>query len=183
MEIKLTQTKRTDARLLERMSVHYSKPKGFVGRNICYAIEDNEGNYYGHIVAGSATLHLKGRHEFLCTTKKDLNSIVNNIFFNCKPVNNKYPIRNFTSEVVKLFVKRVIVDWQDKYGDKVIGVETLVEPPRTGELYIKAGFTVVGETLGFTCKRESGESTDNWSGRRVWNTKELRPKIILCMKV
>ncbi len=183
MEIKLIQTKRTDTRLLERMSVHYSKPKGFVGRNICYAIEDNEGNYYGHIVAGSATLHLKGRHDFLGTTKENLNSIVNNIFFNCKPVNNKYPMRNFTSEVVKLFVKTVMRDWQDKYGDKVIGFETLVEPPRTGELYMKSGFTVVGETLGFTCKRESGKSTDNWSGRRVWNTKELKPKIVLCMKV
>lgn len=182
MNIELIQTKRTDARLLERMKVHYSQPKGFVGRNICYAIQDDEGNYYGHIIAGSATLHLKGRHEFLGTSRGDLNSIVNNIFFNCKPVNDKYPVRNFTSKVVELFMQKVAVDWEEKYGDKVIGFETLVEPPRTGELYVKAGFTVVGETIGYTCKREAGQGTDNWTGKRVWNTKDLKPKIVLCRK-
>ena len=30
--LELAVTKRTDTRLLERMSKHYSKPKGFVGR-------------------------------------------------------------------------------------------------------------------------------------------------------
>lgn len=173
-------TKRTDYRLLERMANHYSKPKGFVGRNICYAITDELGNYYGHIVAGSATLHLKGRHEFLNTSRKDLNNIVNNVFFNCKPVESKYPTRNFTSKVVKLFCETVSKDWYDKYGDRVLGFETLVEAPRTGELYLRAGFTLVGETVGYTCKRISGVGTDNWTGKRVWDTENLRPKIILC---
>ena len=181
--IKLIQTKRTDSRLLERMKTHYSKPKGFVGRNICYAVMYN-GVYYGHIIGGSATMHLKGRHDFLGTSKNDLNNIVNNIFFNLQKVDNKYPIRNFTTKVLLKFEEKIAYDWFFKYGDKVIGFETLVELPRTGELYKRGGWSVVGETVGYTCKRTKGNGTDSWSGKRVWNTNkdELHPKIVLCKK-
>jgi len=176
-------TKRTDTRLLERMKNHYSKPKGFVGRNICYAVY-YDSQYYGHIVGGSATRFLQGRNEYLGLSIKELNNIVNNIFFNIAPIDSKYPTRNFTSKVVELFVKQITSDWEEKYGDKVLGFETLVEKPRTGELYKRAGWEVVGETIGYTCKRVGGKGTDNWSGKRVWDTNKenLRPKIILCYK-
>ncbi len=36
--IRLDRIKRTDPRILKNMAVHYSQPKGFVGRNICYAV-------------------------------------------------------------------------------------------------------------------------------------------------
>ena len=176
---------RTDWRLLERMRTHYSQPKGFVGRNICYAIYYNE-VYYGHIIGGSATKHLKGRHEYLNTTDKDLNCIVNNIFYNISKVNGEYPKRNFTTYVLKEFVKKIQIDWFTKYGDVVKGIETLVEKPRSGELYLKAGFKAVGETIGYTCKRIGGkDSTESIGGKRIWNRDKsmLRPKIVLCYKL
>lgn len=180
--IELTLTKRTDPRLLHRMENHYSQPKGFVGRNLCYAISyDNE--YYGHIVGGSATKNLLGRHDFLNTDKTQLNNIVNNIFYNIRPLRDKYPVRNFTTKVLILWMKQVAVDWEERYGDVVRGYETLVELPRTGELYRRAGFVEVGRTKGYTCKRVAGEGTDSWSGKRVWDTVNLRPKIVLCKSV
>src|SRR5574343_1300963 len=100
--IRLEITKRTDKRLLERMEYHYSKPKGFVGRNICYSVLFDDA-YYGHIVAGSATRFLPGRNEFFDMGLENLNNVINNIFFNVAKVDQKYPIRNFTSEVVKTF--------------------------------------------------------------------------------
>lgn len=163
------------------MAIHYSEPKGFVGRNICYAILC-DGQYFGHIVGGSATRFLPGRNEFLGMTKEQLNNIVNNIFFNVSPANCKYPLRNFTTKVIELFTERIAQDWKRKYNDKVLGFETLIEKPRTGELYLKAGWRAVGETIGYTCKRTAGKGTDSWSGKRVWNTKELRPKLVLCYK-
>lgn len=183
-KLHLEITKRTDQRLLERMASHYSQPKGFVGRNICYAIYFDSA-YFGHIVGGSATRYLPGRNEFLEVDLNGINQVVNNIFFNVSPINGKYPARNFTSLVVKEFCKRCVKDWQEKYGDAVLGFETLVEKPRTGELYKKAGWTEVGETKGFTCKRVAGKGTDSWTGKRVWNTdaESLRPKIVLCHKV
>ena len=181
--LELRQTKRTDKNLLLRMKSHYSKPKGFVGRNICYAIF-YDSIYYGHIVAGSATRFLPNRNEFLGITLKKLNNVVNNIFFNVSPNNKSYPMRNFTVSIIKLFVKQVRKDWLIKYGDIVIGFETLVEKPRTGELYLRAGWTLIGETKGYQCKRIGGTGTDNWTGKRIWHTNlnELRPKIVLCYR-
>ncbi len=180
--IKFTITKRTHNKLLSRMHNHYSQPKGFVGRNICYAVTC-DGAYFGHIVGGSASRFLPGRHEFLGTSINQLNNICNNIFFNISPADVKYPFRNFTSKVVKSWVDIIQVDWHKKYGDKLVGFESLVEQPRTGELYKRAGWTKVGETKGYTCKRVSGKGTDSWGGRRVWNTDpaHLRPKLVYCL--
>lgn len=163
------------------MKTHYSKPKGFVGRNICYAIYFDD-IYYGHIVGGSATRFLPGRNEFLQIDITQLNNIVNNIFYNVNKVDNQYPIRNFTSKIVKKFCQTISQDWYDKYQDKVIGFETLVELPRTGDLYKRAGFSYVGRTIGYTCKRTKGKGTDTWSGKRIWDTTNLKPKLVFCKK-
>ena len=179
--LELKTTKRTDPRLLERMATHYSQPKGFVGRNICYAIFYNK-IYYGHIIAGSATRFLPGRNEYLNIALNELNKVVNNIFFNISSV-GKYPVRNFTTKVIKEFCKLVQYDWVNKYDDVVVGFETLIEKPRTGELYKRAGWEVVGETKGYTCKRTSGKGTDSYTGKRIWNTTELKPKFVLCYKI
>lgn len=130
--LTLTITKRTDSRLLDSMSRHYSQPKGFVGRNICYAITYGE-IYYGHIVSGSATRFLPGRHEFLGTTHADLNRIINNTYFHVERVGGRYPSRNFTQSVIELWASVCHKDWLGKYGNDVIGLESLVELPRTGE--------------------------------------------------
>ena len=180
--IDLVVTKRTDPSLLSLMDCHYSHPRGFVGRSICYAVLV-DGWYYGHIVAGSACRHLPGRHEFLGTSDGSLNSIISNIFFSVSRGPSGYPMRNFTTAVVKEFVARSIGDWKTKYGDDVVGFETLVELPRTGELYKRAGWSVVGQTVGYTCKRIGGSGTDSWSGKRVWDTTNLRPKLVLCYKL
>jgi hypothetical protein len=160
------------------MAHHYSQPGGFVGRNICYAVLF-DGRYYGGIVGGSATKHLPGRAAELepyagaCA----LNNIVNNIFFHIeKDEFDQYPIRNFAQKVLMRFLEQIQNDWREKYGDLVMAFESLVELPRTGEVYRRAGFRLVGQTKGFTCKRAGGKGTDSWSGRRVWDTTNLRPK-------
>jgi hypothetical protein len=178
-EIELTITGKHDPQLRQRMEHHYSQPKGFVGRSICYAVR-YRGVYYGHIVGGSATKHLPGRHDYLRTEQSQLNRIVNNIFFNVAPVEGKYPLRNFTSRVVQQFVQQCSVDWKAKYGDDVLGFETLIELPRRGELYRRAGWKWTGRTQGLTCKRVAGKGSDSWSGRRVWNRDILRPKDVFC---
>jgi hypothetical protein len=183
--LKLQQIKRTDPRILANMAIHYSQPKGFVGRNICYAVLFND-IYYGAIVGGSSTLHLVGRDEHFGLTKENkkesLNKIINNIFFHIEKVNGDYPVRWFSVKVLKLFRNTIKADWEAKYGDKVIGFETLVELPRTGDCYKKDGWELVGQTKGFTCKRGAGKGSDNWSGKRVWDTENLRPKLVFVKK-
>lgn len=182
MPLVLEVTKHSDPRLRERMATHYSQPKGFVGRTICYAVL-YDGVYYGHIVAGSACRFLPGRNEYLGIDPTMLNSIVSNVFYSVSKVDGRYPCRNFTTAVVLAFVERVQHDWLAKYGDIVLGFETLVELPRTGDLYLRAGWSLVGQTKGQTCKRTAGKGTDSWTGRRVWDTVNLRPKHVLCLAI
>lgn len=182
MSLKLEITKRTDHDLINLMSIHYSKPKGFVGRNICYRILYNN-VYYGHIVGGSATKFLPGRNEYFGINIHSLNNLINNIFYHVHKVNGVYPTRNFTSFVLNYFCLKVKDDWINKYGDRVLGYESLVELPRTGDLYKKAGWDLVGQTIGFTCKRIGGKGTDSWCGKRIWDTKNLRPKLVFCKRV
>jgi hypothetical protein len=172
MTLWLEPIKRTDARILANMAVHYSQPKGFVGRNICYAIMYGD-VCYGSIAGGSATRFLAGR-----TIIGHLNNGINNIFFHCDRQNGTYPFRWFTAKVLELYRATVEIDWKLKYGDDALWHETLVELPRTGACYVKDGWNLVGQTKGFTCKRIAGKGTDTWSGKRVWDTKNLRPKHI-----
>ena len=167
---------KTDLFLRGLMSTHYSTPRGFVGRSLCYKVFFN-GVCYGAIVAGSATLHLPGARP------TNLNAIVNNAFYSISKRRGYDPRRNFTSHVIENFVDVARVDWERFYGDRVVRFETLIEPPRTGELYRRAGWFRVGETKGFTCKRIAGEGSDSWSGSRVWDTKNLRPKLVWALDV
>lgn len=178
---------RTNPNILADMAKHYSKPKGFVGRNLCYAILYNN-TYYGSVAGGSATLHLPGRDEFFggIDSVNKLNCIINNIFYHIEKVDGKYPTRNFTQYVLNEFCIRVSRDWEDRYGDKPVGFESLVELPRTGELYTRCGWTQVGITKGFTCKRVGGMghyAKDIYTGLRVWDYTHLRPKLVFCKKI
>lgn len=184
--IRLIEIKRTSPGLLRNMSIHYSQPKGFVGRNICYSVVYDK-VLFGHIVGGSATMHLPGRDDYFGIDKSSLNNIVNNIFYHIEKQlvegNMCYPLRNFSTQVLLAFESRIQEDWYVKYGNVVHGLETLIELPRTGQCYKQAGWELIGQTIGYTCKRGPGQGTDNWSGARVWDTNNLRPKHVLVKKV
>lgn len=186
--LTLEPIKRTDPRIVANMAVHYSAPRGFVGRNVCYAVRWGT-VCYGSIVGGSSTLHLPGRDAFFGldththTRTEHLNRIVNNIFYHVEKVDGGYPCRWFTVAVLAAFRAQVVLDWKERYGDDVIGFESLVELPRTGECYRRDDWTLVGQTKGYTCKRGAGKGTDSWSGKRVWDTVNLRPKHVFCRPV
>lgn len=179
--IQLIPCKRTDPAVLRHMSEHYSQPKGAVGRNIFYRIEW-AGHCLGSIAGGSATKHLPGRNEFIYVTKEGafLQNVINNIFFHVEPPPSGYPERNFNQTVLRLYRDQIVADWVGKYGSAPLAHETLVELPRTGEVYRRDGWIEVGQTRGFTCKRTGGKGTDSWSGARVWDTETLRPKRVFC---
>jgi len=163
------------------MEQHYSHPKGFVARSICYAIFYNQ-HFYGYITGGSATKHLPNRNEYFGINTSQLNSIVNNTFFHIERVDHKYPTRNFIPSILATFRHSISTDWFNKYGDKVIGFETLIELPLTGYSYLRDGWTIIGQTKGYTCKRIGGKGTDSWGGKRVWNKDVLKPKLVLVHK-
>lgn len=175
--LELIRASKGDPVIKAWMAKHYSAPKGFVGRQLLYKIVTDFG-CLGAIAGGSATLHLPGReiifHPF------EINRVVNNTFFHVEKPAVGYPCRNFTTAVVAEWRRVVSTDWETNYADSVAGFETLVELPRSGELYRRDHWSLVGQTLGQTCKRIAGKGTDSWSGKRVWDTKNLRPKLVFC---
>ncbi len=172
----LVRIKRSDPRILSDMAVHYSHPKGFVGRNICYAIMVGA-IYYGAIVGGSSTLHLVGRDKFFGITtenkKEKLVQIVNNIFYHIEKKNGRYPIRNMVPAVLRAFRERISLDWKEKYGDTVVGFESLIELPRTGEAYRRDGWIEVGVTKFMVRKKSVGH-------KKSKTEKSVRPKCKYC---
>jgi len=172
VQINLEPIKRTDHRMMQNMKRHYSQPKGFVGRNICYAITV-DGICYGTIAGGSATRFLPGRRVI-----DSLNNGINNIFFHIERVEEHYPCRQFSVRVLAAYRHSIERDWLNKYGDIPLWHETLVELPRKGECYIRDKWVQTGTTKGYTCKRIAGKGTDSWTGKRVWDVKNLRPKLV-----
>lgn len=183
--LELVVTKANDRRLLYLMDHKHYTTKGkrswFVGRKLCYAIMYS-GVYYGHILGGSASLHLPNRNEYLGIDQSQLNSVINNIFYHVEKVEGRYPLRNFTTRVVLEWERHVAEDWETKYGDKAVGFESLVEPPRTGELYRRAGWSMVGITKGKTLRRvPDPERTEKWSGKREWG--DGTQKLVFCKRI
>lgn len=173
-DIQLRRIDKTDKDLLRFMEIHYSRPKGFVGRQLIYKIIGN-GLCFGAIAGGSATLHLKQRFDFWPLYVPPLETIVCNTFYHLERWID-YPCRNFATKVISLFRKVVSIDWRSEYQSNVLGFETLIEPPRTGECYRRDGWRCVGMTEGFQCKRVAGYGSDGWSGKREWNLNDRVPK-------
>lgn len=170
------------ARLRRNMEQHYSQPKGFVGRSFVYEVwYDDE--FYGHIVAGSATYGLPAPADGKTI---GLNHIINNTFFHIEPIEGKYPIRNFAVAVLEAFEERAVKDWEAKpFEDgkfyQVYGLETLIEPPRTGEMYRRSGWAQIGSTKGFSVKRGAGPRgpEGEWGGTKIWSSEPGTPKTVL----
>lgn len=176
MEIELIRSSKGDPLVRRYMAEHYSKPKGFVGRQLVYLIRCG-GATYGAIAGGSATLQLE-RSGRVIPAGASMHNVVNNNFFHLDRGGLKYPVRNFAQRVLSLWRKRVMVDWPGTYKHDVRLFETLVEPPRTGDVYLRDGWSLVGMTAGYQVKRVSGHSPNETfkGGVRVWDRVNLRPK-------
>jgi len=176
--VRLSRVTKSNPDLRYAMLRHYSESSGFVGRQLIYRILWNE-TTYGFIAGGSATRFLPNRQDFF-GPHIGLRNIVNNTFFRLERVDGRYPCRNFARTVVSLWRFACREHWSTKYGDEVLGFESLVELPRTGELYLRDGWKEIGLTQGFSCRRISsdiiGPSTDSWSGTRVWSQDDARKK-------
>lgn len=62
-------------------------------------------------------------------------------------------IKNIGSRILSVIEKRISVDWQQRYGHPILGVETYVDPEIfEGSCYKGAGWTKLGLTTGYTYK-------------------------------
>jgi len=130
---------------------HYPHSKGIVGRQINYIIW-NEGRIVGIIGACSPPLNYKKFREYFNTTERFF--LNNNVF---KIIRSK---KNQATQILKLFRKTIKKDYEEKYGDELIGLVTFVEPPRTGSIYKADNWDYLGMTKGINVVRRG--NLDKW---------------------
>ena len=132
---------------------HTYKPTvDLMGRQINWLIKCN-GNYIGAIGVGSSVMAMKPRDDFIGWNKEQR---LKNLVKTC--TNWRYCLidkGNFSSKILSLFVREARKEWKKKYGDSLMLIETLIEPPYDGTCYKSAGWVCVGQTKGCEFKWKS----------------------------
>jgi hypothetical protein len=129
---------------------HYPGSKGIPGRSLCYLVL-----YHGE-VAGIIGFNSPPKNYGLFNNYfgKDMENqfVINNVF---RLINNE---KNLATKVMSIARKQIYEDYEKKYDEKLIGIVTFVEPPRTGALYKADNWDYIGESAGKRMKRDK----DTW---------------------
>lgn len=144
-ELTLIPCKKSDPYYVKVFIEHYPKSKGIVGRQLNYIIYNN-GQAIGIIGFASPPLNYKVFVNYFNTENPKL-YLNNNVF--CIRETEK----NLGTKVLKIARNIINKDYLNKYGDKLLGLVTFVELPRTGALYKADNWTYLGLTKGFSARR------------------------------
>ena len=132
----------------------YKKYSDYVGRTINYFVK-NDGEIIGCVGVASGVLALKHRDDFIGWDRehrlKNLRHIANNYRF-CMIK------KGYGSQVLSLLSKNAKKDWKRKFGDRLVLLETMVQPPFTGTVYKASGWKMVGKTKGTSFKSRPSKS-------------------------
>jgi len=152
---------------------HYPNSLGIVGRSINYLVIW-KGKIVGIIGGNSAPYSVKSIDEYFGIDKENrsdkLLEIMNNDVFRIVE-----PDKNLATMALKSFRIAIQRDYEKKYGGKLTGLITFVEPPRKGNIYYADNWTYLGMTKGFGTTRRG----KRWWDRR-WVKKE--PKHIFAIR-
>lgn len=145
--LKLTKTPKGNKIFATIYLEHYPQSKGIVGRQCNYFVE-RKGKILGIIGGNSPPLNYKKFNVFFGNGFNEKNWLNNNVY--------RLLIRekNLGTKVLRLFRHQIKIDYEQQYKDKLIGLVTFVEPPRTGSLYKADNWTYLGITQGKQCKRQ-----------------------------
>lgn len=117
---------------------------------------------------GSAALACAPRDRWIGWSKQQqfvrLRYVVNNQRFCVLPAGRK---PNLASAVLGRALRRISADYQASYGHPVLVIETFTDPARhQGSCYAAAGFTALGQTLGY--RRSAGVYIHHGNPKLAW---------------
>jgi hypothetical protein len=136
--------------LLERH--HYLGHRRTVGENLGYLVRDAQGREVGCVLFGSAAWKCAGRDAWIGWDRRSreakLGLLTNNTRFLILPW---VRVPHLASHLLGCVARRLSADWQEKYGHRIVAVETFVERERfRGTCYRAANWVRVGATQGRT---------------------------------
>ncbi|MBI4470581.1 MAG: DUF4338 domain-containing protein [Acidobacteria bacterium] len=129
---------------------HYLGCRGTVGENLHYAVTNPAGRLLACLVFGSAAWKCRVRDEFIGWARpareRNLHLLANNHRFLILPF---VKIPHLASWILGQILGRLSQDWQEKYGHRIVLVETFVERDRfRGTSYRAANWVRLGTTTG-----------------------------------
>lgn len=129
---------------------HYLSYKGSVGENLKYLILDHYNRPLGCVLFGSSAWKIESRDHYIGwnqeVRQRNVNLITNNMRFLILPW---IRVKHLASHILSLVCRRIVSDWQIKYGHAVYLLETFVDREKfKGTCYRAANWVHVGETKG-----------------------------------
>ncbi len=150
LDIQIVSPKSADGKLFAALLAehHYLGYKGSVGEHLAYLVKDANGKVLACLLFGAPAwrvaprdCHIGWSDEQRC---KNLKLVANNMRFLLLK-----RIPHLASRLLGLSARRVAKDWDDKYGHRIVLLETFVETGRfAGTCYRAANWRLVGETQG-----------------------------------
>lgn len=121
------------------------------GRKIAWLIEDRDSEMtIGAIGVSSAFMCLRPRDELIGWTRDEKQH-------NLRFVANNYRFalieRGIGSQALSILAREAKREWKRKYGDRLVLMESLVQPPYLGQSYKAAGWMYLGKTKGCAVRR------------------------------
>lgn len=137
-------------RLLEEE--HYLHSSRIGGRHLRYVAEV-DGRKVALLTFSGAAPHLKGREQWIGWSPRQrarrLGLVVNNSRFLLLVQRERHP--NLASKILGLVLRRLASDWCQRWGHRVLVVESFVDESRyRGTCYRACGFEGVGASAGFS---------------------------------
>lgn len=124
------------------------------GRHVNWVIYQNN-SVIGCIGIASSPLNLGDRDKYIGWTHKQRLAHIGNLAINYRFTLIK---QGLGSKVLGILGKLAPGVWQQRYGEKLILLETMVQPPWTGACYRGAGWEQVGYTKGMLVKRRPSKA-------------------------
>ena len=129
---------------------HYLGFRATVGQNMKYMVFDKNGHPLSCLLFGSAAWKSAPRDDYIGWSKQareaNLNLVTNNMRFLILPW---VKVPHLASHILGQAIRRISLDWVEKYGHPVYLLETFVEKERfLGTCYRAANWVLVGQTTG-----------------------------------
>lgn len=125
----------------------YVKQHMTFGRRLTWLIYC-DGRCVGTIgLSDCTTFGQRSRDDFIGWTKEDRKKNIYKLVTNYRFTLIEH-IPNLASKVLGIMVRIARKQWMEKYGREIVGIDTVVKPPRTGACYRAAGWNQLGMTLG-----------------------------------
>ena len=139
---------------------HYLGLGNTVGENLKYLIFDRHDRLVSALLFGSAAWQTKPRDTFIgwsvSARRSHLSLITNNTRF---LIPEWVRVPHLASHILSRVSRRIVTDWQVKYGHRIYMLETFVDRSRfSGTSYRAANWICVGRTQGRTRNAPRGAS-------------------------